>query len=360
MARRFGTGRVLSAAGLLALGIGLAATARATPQAKDKSAPSDPTKVIVPITTLDGVDLAGTYYKGNKGKDSPCAILLHKYGSDRSKGDWDQLARALQAKGFAVLTFDFRGHGDSKTVSPNFWKVGVNKDLVREQRDKNHIDLKDFKPAYLPWLVNDILAARKFLEVKNDSQELNIGSLFLIGAQEGASLGMLFAATEWGRTYTTGFKALQSMGTRHLGGEDIAGCVWLSLLTRPNNIPFEVNNWMRSPTGTQLRERTPTYLLYGERDTNAKQAAEQVFRALTPAREKDKNKFTAKYDVKGTDLAGQALLGQPSLLVTPKILEFTDKVLADRKAVPWASVAHEENPLQYVPNLKGYGFSRMP
>src|SRR4051794_3655170 len=112
MARRYGTARLLLAAGLLALAFGLAAVAPAqTPKAKD--APKDRLRQVVPITTADGVELVGSYYPsqgGNErlGKDSPCAILLHKYGSDRSKGDWDKLPRELQAKGFCVIAFDFR------------------------------------------------------------------------------------------------------------------------------------------------------------------------------------------------------------------------------------------------------------
>ena len=75
----------------------------------------------MPITTADFVDLAGTYYRGNKGRDTPCVILIHKFGSDRTKSGLDDLAKALNAEGFAVLTFDLRGHGQSTNVSPGFW-----------------------------------------------------------------------------------------------------------------------------------------------------------------------------------------------------------------------------------------------
>jgi hypothetical protein len=371
MARRNGNGRfVLAAAGLLALGLGLAAVAQVPkgPEAKlqtqPKAAAPDPSKVPVPFTTADGVDLVGTYYRGNKGKDSPCAIILHKFGSDRTKGELDALARELQRspRGFAVLTFDFRGHGESKNVAPTFWAVGVNNSMVNTRgSDKSRIEFKDFRPSYFPWLVNDIMAARKFLELKNDGGECNVNSLFLIGAQEGASLGYLFATTEWDRTYTTGYKALQSAGTQHIAGNDIAGCVWLSLLQRPQvntgSVTFDLNAWPRNRP--LMREKTATLLIYGERDTAAKQTADNVYRALTSGREKA-SKFTQKYEVKGTELAGQALIGQTGLGVSAKVIEFTDRVLTERRAVPWASVAHDENPLRYVPNLGRMGFRGMP
>src|SRR5437660_12101017 len=88
MARRFGTGRLLLAAGLVALGFGLAAVAQGQTKTKDVPKPVDRTRQIVPITTKDKVNLVGTYYpsmdlENNRvGKDSPCVILLHKYGSD--------------------------------------------------------------------------------------------------------------------------------------------------------------------------------------------------------------------------------------------------------------------------------------
>src|SRR4051794_20318636 len=78
--------------------------------AKDKAGEEkDDTKEDISFETVDDVKLIGTFYKG-KGTESPVAILIHRFGSDRSK--WQALAKHLQANlGFAVLTFDLRGHG---------------------------------------------------------------------------------------------------------------------------------------------------------------------------------------------------------------------------------------------------------
>jgi hypothetical protein len=289
---------------------------------------------------------------GQNPKDTACVILLHKYESDRSQGDWDVLARDLQKAGFAVLSFDFRGHGGSTSVSPNFWNFIANQKFVRDQdRDKSTISFKDFSPSYFPVLVNDILAARRFLEVKNDGGEVNTSSIFLIGAQEGASLGMLFVATEWVRYYTVGFTALLTPGTKKVAGEDIAGCVWLS----PANSPgFNANTWIRN---TPMRERTPMFFAYGERDVNSRNVSENIFRLMTGGR--DKNKHTQKLDLKGTDLAGQALLGQAALGVNARIIDYLNKIMADRKAIPWSSVSHDVNPIQLI-SLRPFGFSRLP
>src|SRR5437016_1886991 len=107
------------AAGLAAFAAGLSGPAPAQPATS--KAPSMPgvDPIRVPITTADGVELDGTYLRGivKPGRDTPCVILVHKFGADRSKSDWITLAAELQKAGFAVLTFDLRGHGGSTQVS---------------------------------------------------------------------------------------------------------------------------------------------------------------------------------------------------------------------------------------------------
>src|SRR5947209_6092069 len=122
MVRRSGAGRALPlAAGLAVLAAALSMLAQAPPAAAQvgtsKSAPTtaaDPNKPQrVPITTADGVELDGTFYRGRGGRDTPAVMMVHKYGSDRSKSDWIGLAGALQQAGYAVLSFDLRGHGQT-------------------------------------------------------------------------------------------------------------------------------------------------------------------------------------------------------------------------------------------------------
>src|SRR5262245_23345617 len=79
----------------------------------------------VNFDTADGVSLEGTYYPSMQGKKATCVLLLHNFqlgkGGSRADAGWDTLAAALQKKGYAVLAFDFRGHGGSTSVSDNFW-----------------------------------------------------------------------------------------------------------------------------------------------------------------------------------------------------------------------------------------------
>jgi predicted esterase len=320
---------------------------------------TDPNKYRVPIPTADYVELDGTYYRGSKGRDTPCVILVHKLGSDRTKSGLDELAKALNAKGFAVLTFDLRGHGGSVNVSPSFWAVAANKNGIMGSNTKQTtISSTKFKPTYFPWLVNDVAAARHFLEVKNDAGELNAQSIFIVGCGEGASLGMEFLASEWQRNYIVGVRALQSSGTTKVAGRDIAGVVWLSVNVRPNNIFLNMPNWIRSIPG--LRDETPMCLIYGERDSKSKTDAEELLRALgqgAGGREKVQ-KLDTKIELKGTDLTGQALLAPAaaSFGVPQSVVNYIDKVMSDRKAIPWADFDAASNPLALV-NIRGLGLS---
>src|SRR5579871_5903348 len=82
----------------------------------------------ITFETFDKVELQGDWYPSPKeGKKSPAALLLHKLGPNCDRKQMAPLAEALQAGGYAVLTFDFRGHGASTGVTPeDFWKVTSN------------------------------------------------------------------------------------------------------------------------------------------------------------------------------------------------------------------------------------------
>ena len=142
---------------------------------------------------------------------------------------------------------------------------------------KTVITYTDFKPHYLPFMVNDLAAARRFLEQKNDAGEVNIHSLIIIGAEEGADLGFLFTAAEYARVYTIGVTALQSNGTPYNAGADIAAGIWLSLTARPilpnGAAPgFSLNTWARFAPGSRvgLATERPCAFIYGQKETHAK------------------------------------------------------------------------------------------
>ncbi len=66
-------------------------------------------KTDVDVKTSDGVVLKGTYF--SPGRPGPAVLLLHQCNMDRHS--WDGLADDLAGAGMHVLTFDFRGYGDT-------------------------------------------------------------------------------------------------------------------------------------------------------------------------------------------------------------------------------------------------------
>jgi len=75
------------------------------------------------ITSKDGLSLAATYWPGFR-PNSPGVLLLH--GNGASRGAMAPNAAWLASKGFAALTIDFRGHGQSDQAPHSF---GLNEAL---------------------------------------------------------------------------------------------------------------------------------------------------------------------------------------------------------------------------------------
>ena len=64
----------------------------------------------VTVTAPDGFELRGSYFAAEG--PGPAILLLHQCNSDRSM--WDSLAASLAERGLHVLSFDYRGYGESK------------------------------------------------------------------------------------------------------------------------------------------------------------------------------------------------------------------------------------------------------
>src|SRR4051794_2517889 len=108
---------------ILALLVTLAVSPSASGQGKGEE---------VNFETIDGVKIQGTYWSSAKAKKAPVVMMLHDFkagkGGNRGEAGWKSLAEGLNKQGFAVLTFDFRGHGESTTVNPMvFWNYPFNK-----------------------------------------------------------------------------------------------------------------------------------------------------------------------------------------------------------------------------------------
>lgn len=99
--------RVLRFFGIALITIGVTCVVRPV------MAQQPPAPRVVDLKAADGVILKGTYFAA--GKAGPGILLLHQCNMQRHA--WDGLATQLAASGINVLTFDFRGFGDSGGVA---------------------------------------------------------------------------------------------------------------------------------------------------------------------------------------------------------------------------------------------------
>jgi pimeloyl-ACP methyl ester carboxylesterase len=286
------------------------------------------------------------------GNKSPCALVLHALGGSSREEGWDNLAKELQKKHFAVLLFDFRGHGESTSVGNGFWLDPFNRYLrgYRPGKLKDQISYKDFTTLQ-NWLtlVNDIQAAKRFLDRKNDLGECNSANIVVIGAESSAALGTLWIATEWRHPrMTTRFPPVP-VNRGELEGQDIECAVWLSF--RPHitvdraRFTLRPEYWLANP----VRDKVPMCFLYGEQDTKAKNYALHLYDGVLRARKDKKLKLTVEKGIKDTKLAGRELLGKPSLNTEELILTYVTKVIDERGSNPWSKREIDRTILTRVP-----------
>lgn len=148
----------------------------------------------VHFRSADEVELVGRFYGSPKKK--PTVLLLHGVGKQRSARIWRPLAERLHKDGYGVLMFDFRGHGQSTAVDPDiFWAQAANRNGLRGAKGEE-IDVENFSDRYWPALINDIAAAKAFLDRQNDAGHCNSANLVVIGANQGATLGAAWLNAE--------------------------------------------------------------------------------------------------------------------------------------------------------------------
>ncbi|MDB5307435.1 MAG: alpha/beta hydrolase [Gemmataceae bacterium] len=311
--------------------------------------------------TADGVRLKGLFHKSpSPTSGEPVVILLYPPGPGNSMdkpGDWSGLTKTLNAKGFHVFRFDWRGHGKSTDIvdTGEFWQTGLtarwNQKYVNgfnKKPIKNDISIKsDIKPGYFPAYVNDLAAARYHLDSKNDVGNLNTSSIYLIGAGDTATLGMLWMTAEWvrpaihpllagGLTYQV--TPMSGIIVNPAAGADIAGAVWLSA-NHPPVVPATIMTSWTAKVALKLRDNNPMLFLYGEKD-NAQLTQSKVFYDQVLVARGNKGLGVKPLDqtfltpITNTKLSGAALLGQNAAIGTEDtILKYLEARQKDRVAI---------------------------
>ncbi len=297
----------------------------------------------VSFLTLDGMELKGTFYPSPRG-GSPVVMFVHKIGSKRTDGEWDALATTLQDKGYAILSFDLRGHGASTRIAKPemFWTARFNQiHLSRYDPKKKTLSLTDFRTSYLPYLVNDIVAARQFLDNENDGGLINTSNIVVIGSEDGAALAFFWIVSEFrrGPQYLPARANLFDLQVLPTGpetaGDDIAGAIWLSYrrqLGARGTISVPYQTWISSKLMDPVRDQVQMWFAAGAKDAQGIDDAHYMYDTVLRAdRKKDRLPLTSKIPIEGTSLRGIALTGQKGLPTVERIVQFIDKAFEMRR-----------------------------
>jgi len=269
----------------------------------------------VTIKTLDGVDLSANVYPSPGAKRDAVVILLHDIdmvkGTASEQEGWTDLALALQKDGYVVVTFDFRGFGESKSVDKDkFWKARQNlpnSGHFSKGFNKDSIDYKNFKSSYLQYLVNDIAAVKAFLDRRNDAKALNSSNTILIGAGEGATLGAMFLAHEARRARD---KNTTLVGPPVVGDpeiKDYAAAIWLSISPQVGSKSVQLQMLSRWLAEVGRNHKVPMAFIYGKNEKGGGKFSEDLRKAVAPGGKVGSN--TGAHGV-ATALKGQGLLSK--------------------------------------------------
>ena len=298
----------------------------------------------VTFDTLDGVTLDGTFFKSDPqapAKDKNATVLiLHNFdkknGGSSHQDGWDDLAKQLSSEGYSVLSFDFRGFGNSHSVSKEFWdpiKGRYNREAMSHLANRNPppdtIDHKDFDGMagdYYPYLVNDVVAAKSFLDRQTDKGLANSSNLVLVGAGQGATVGAMWMASQWHLKRLSGIDRVTGKLTLDdPEGRDEAGALWLSLSPElgGHGMTTAASRWLVDVTADN---KVPMAFLYGSKDESGGSMAKEALQLITsrvrhdnPTLQGDqlKDKVSRLAVIKPIDdtkLTGSKLLGEDKVM----------------------------------------------
>jgi len=280
------------------------------------------------VDTIDGVHLKVNLFKGNKGKDGVTVLLLHhfdKQGGDSTKG-MKSLAEAFQKAGHTVVTFDFRGHGESTSIDKDvFWA----NEFLYNQRYINRpkggvpesISHGDFKPAYYAYLVNDITTVRAFLDRLNDNGDVNTSNIVVVGAGQGATLGALWMASEYRRRQAkpiqpnVGLVILNQLPLNNFilekeEGRDLAAAIFLSISPTLGGQTVPIVNWIKD---LGREQKLPMAFIYGKEEEGSPTVASQLLKSIDPTYAPDRKNPPKDFELL-KELAVETKLGNSQLL----------------------------------------------
>ncbi len=325
---------------LLLVGLALAPESAPGQGAKELEPPEK-----VRFDTADGVRLHGKFYRSTA-KGAPAVIMLHNLGlgESSSKERWIELAKTLQQY-FSVLTFDFRGHGDSIEIEPSLYcKYPNNMKITKGAGlNKTKLDWKDIDKNNYPVFCNDIAAAKSYLErTKNDLGMCNTQNTIVIGVEQSAALAAIWANSEWYR-YKIDFQPpfYQVRPENRPEGQYLSALVCLSITSKLGTQTLPLS---RTLDFSGKQNAMPIAFIHTDgdpkdkeslRDKETARSLEKAIKGTAKAGE-TKYQFTKAVEIKG---AGK-LKGVDLLLNSLKTAEYLNgylKAVVDENRQEWTA-----------------------
>jgi pimeloyl-ACP methyl ester carboxylesterase len=309
--------RGLVCAAWASLGLLLAAA----PAAAQKAGSNDKDKekfepVVRSLETKDGGTLKGTYFQSNRGKDAPVVVLLHM--ADGNRMIWqgrDSFALRLQNEGFAVLTLDLRGHGDSKGDGA----VGV-----VAQSDKKTARKAARKIEYTQMVEFDMEAVNKFLLMEHQQGNLNMNKTGFVGPEMGATVAAFAAARDWQKPRYDDAPAGSGMETPR--GENVRALVLLSPVQNLQGLNIAAP--LKFLSNPQLG--VAFMIGFSQKDKEDKGQARKTYEQISTLPRSEERMYLMEYPgaFRGTELLGKRTKLEDNMVV------FFNKHLRDVQ-IPW-------------------------
>lgn len=257
----------------------------------------------------DGKPIAITYYPVDEKaegepEDAPVVILIH--GTQKDRLFWEKAptnlgeptAVLLSRAGFAVVTIDMRGYGESRAAAGR---------RVNPQ-------------AYY----GDLEAVKKFLLDEHQQKRLNINKIGVVAAGDFSAIAATWAAGDWRKPdYDDAIRPSE----RTPRGRDVQAVALLSpslSMSREKTAP--AIRYLADPArGVSL------LVLSGEDDPRDKGAFDDLSRLMNADKEPTDNLYAIRYK---TAFHGTDLLGQRNLPTERDLFAFLTKYLKEVES-PW-------------------------
>ncbi len=316
--------------------------------------------------TKDYVLLSGIFYPGNADIETVPVILFHEQG--RSHEEFAPLIEAMKKKGYAILAFDFRGHGDStqrfvpvkKQANPTQTGMmpGMQPGMVMPQQrkpkklppgmgggvpglsDRDENVVMPFNPAmlqqqqlqpqqppqpteyleadfgkedYTNMYKYDYIPFYHFLTVENNKEKLNLNKLVIVGLGMGGSVGGKLSRELWGKAKCKNIRSL--------------------IVVSPNYDPFSKQIYKNAKC---FHEDVPLLFMVGGLDKQAQENALNLREDILgkeKRKDDDPTQLTSPVPIAEfpTERQGGDLLADSKQEIPAKIVGYIEETLANHK-----------------------------